>query len=128
MSDISENQQSEVMRITNESEDNFASLSSNGQIHVRDSISSGGINGSILVGTTAIEAKVGATRLDNRKNLTVYNNSKKNIYWGYSNSVSVSTGTPLSTGEMIIVKGEPDVEIWVISEDPLLDVRVTEAP
>lgn len=93
-----------------------------------DVLRGGGVQGAITLGTTAVEVKVGASKLANRKSVTVYNNSNRTIYWGYTSAVSVSTGTPVlrnSAWSWDINSGASST-IYIIADDPSLDVRITE--
>lgn len=52
------------------------------------------LSGSVTVGNTAVEAKVGASRAEGRQRLRIYNNSNVTIYFGPS-GVTPGSGEPL---------------------------------
>lgn len=63
------------------------------------------IAGRVVVGTTEVEAKVGATRLDGREMLVIFNDSNNTIYHGPSGVTTsgVNKGIPLLKGQYISV-------------------------
>lgn len=80
----------------------------------------------ITVGTSAVEAKVGASALAKRKLLTVFNNGNQPIYWGYNSSVTSSNGTPIFNSQFVEFEFTEDVSVWLISDTAGHDVRVGE--
>lgn len=94
---------------------------------VSDIVNTSGVYGSLTVGTSAIEVKVGSNRLAFRKSVTFLNNSNRVIYWGYNNSVTTSTGTPIEKGQMVTWSIGEDLAIWVIGEAANLNSRITES-
>lgn len=127
MADIGETQQSEVVRIANPDESNLVEVSANKDLFSEDVTRTDGVQGAITLGTTAIEVKVGASKLVNRKSVTVYNNSNKTIYWGYTSGVTTATGTPITKDGFAAWSRQADKSIYIISADTGLDIRVTEA-
>ena len=95
-------------------------------VPVSDISNNGGLQGSITVGTSAIQAMVGVSPLSSRKNLTVFNNSSSDIYWGYTNAVTTSTGTPLFKNQLIDFQVGPSTTVWLIAGSAGNNVRVTE--
>lgn len=85
------------------------------------------INTNISVGTTAVEAKVGASRLADRISLTVFNNGSQTIYWGYSSSVTTTNGTPIFKNQLFEFDISDNRGVWLIASSAGQDVRVTEA-
>lgn len=85
-----------------------------------------GTYGAINVGTSPIEAKVGASRLSGRKILTVYNNSNKDIYWGFNNSVTTSTGTKLFSKQLMFIEASDSLGLFLIADSANNDIRITE--
>lgn len=71
----------------------------------------------LFVGTSPIEAKVGANALSGRTAVMVYNISNNEIYWGFANTVSVANGMPIPAGGMVIFKINPakNIRIWLVS-------------
>lgn len=84
------------------------------------------VSGFITVGTTAVEAKVGATRISPREMVRIYNNdSSITIYFGAS-GVTVSTGEPLRPGEAVSVPAGDELGVFVIAASGTVNVRVQE--
>lgn len=109
----------------------YQSVSATGDAGVSDGLSSGGVHGALTLTTanTALELKVGASRLTNRKSVTAVPNAL--CYWGYSNTVTTSTGTPIQNGQFYpwaLDATDAAVQIWVISATAGAIVRVTESP
>lgn len=96
------------------------------QLHVTDRANDNGIYGAISVGTTATAAKVGGSNLANRKTLTVFNNGSQSVYWGYSNAVTISNGTPIFKNQTVTFDHGPNITIWLIAPSGTQDVRVGE--
>lgn len=94
-----------------------------GQQPTSDIIVNAGVFGAISVTTSAVEAKVGASKLTNRKSLTVCP-TNGTVYWGYSSSVTTATGTPITAGN-ILPFGQ-NISIFLIAA-ATTDVRITEA-
>lgn len=109
----------------------FASVSASGDVGVSDGLSSGGVHGALTLTTanTALELKVGGSRLTNRKSVTALPNAL--CYWGYSNTVTTSTGTPIQNGQFWpweLDATDASVQIWIVSATAGAIVRVTESP
>ena len=99
----------------------------NDQTEVVIVINSGAsVEGALNVGTTAIEIKVGATRLEDREALTLFNNSANTMYWGYTSSVTTSTGTPIFKNQLNTWSVGDSQPIYVISSKANQDARITE--
>lgn len=86
----------------------------------------GGEN-SLTVGTTAIELKVGASRLEGRKLLTIFNNSNDTIYWGFSSGVTTSSGTPIFKNQMYSWSVGDNQGVYLIAGSAGNNCRITEA-
>jgi hypothetical protein len=86
--------------------------SASGELGVEDILTQGGLENSITVGTVAIEAKVGITRLGARKSLTVMPTTGK-IFWGFNSTVTVATGTPIFKNQLITFAA--NCAIWLIA-------------
>lgn len=56
------------------------------------------VQGTVGVGTSEMEAKVGSARLSNRASLAIHNISSNTVYFGPS-GVTTTTGSPLEKGE-----------------------------
>jgi len=131
MADLSEIQASQSIKIAGASstgaESNWVDSSATGDLFTRDTLKVGGTQGSLTVGTSAVEVKVGASQLTNRKHVTLYNNSNTTIYWGLDSGVNTSTGTPIQKGEMVPWSAST-ATIYVIAGSAGNDARVTESP
>lgn len=92
-----------------------------------DIVNIAGVEGVLTVGTTAVEVKVGASPLTGRKVVTLYNNSNQTIYWGFNNTVTTSTGSPIEKTEFIVWDVGDSLSIWVIAGTADNNTRITEA-
>lgn len=99
----------------------------NDQSAVADVLNSSGVQGTLTVGTSAIEVRVGSTRLENRKSVTLYNSSNNTIYWGYTSGVTTSNGTPIAKNQYIEWSIGDQLPIYVIAASSGNVVRITEA-
>lgn len=93
---------------------------------VSDLLVGPGVEGEITVGITAVEVKVGSTRLADRKNVTVLP-MDANVYWGYTSGVTTATGTLLFKQQMGMWGASDSAQIWVIADVANRKVRVTES-
>lgn len=91
-----------------------------------DVVNRSGVYAAVTVGTSAVELKVGGAALIFRQLLIVRNNSTATIYWGYDNSVTTSTGTPLSPNETLALGVGPDITVYAIAVGAGNNVRVQE--
>lgn len=79
----------------------------------------------LTVGLTAVQVKVGASNLDDRK-LVIIQPKDGDIFLGYSNSVSIVTGMRLfKDGAVLLPVGEA-VSIWLISNSSGKKVSIAE--
>lgn len=92
-----------------------------------DVLDTAGVHGILTVGTTAVEVKVSTTRLSNRKCVTLFNNGSVTMYWGFSNTVTTSNGTPIFKNQSVYWEVGPNLAIWVISSLANQEARITEA-
>lgn len=86
-----------------------------------------GVEGSLTATTSAVEVKVGGSRLTSRKLVTLHNNSSNTIYWGWTSGVTTSTGTPIYKNQMIQWSVGDSQTIYVIAASVGNNTRVTEA-
>jgi len=93
---------------------------------VVDVLIKGGVTGAVTVGTSAVEAKVGATSLRNRKSLTVYNASAATVYWSFQEDVTTATGIAIPASSCTSFAVAEDCLIYLIAGTGGLDVRVAE--
>ena len=98
--------------------------SANGDLFVRDSINSSSTNAALSVTATAVEAKVGALRLTNRKFISI-TPTNGTIYWGSTSAVTVSSGTPVFKNQCITMAFTDNVAVWLIGV-ATTDVRIVE--
>lgn len=105
--------------------DNVKSTNNN-ELRTADILDGGGLEGAIVIGTSATAARVGAANLVNRKSLTVYNNGTVAVYWGFTAAVTVSSGTPLIRSQFAVFDVGPNTTIYLISTIASQNVRVTE--
>lgn len=99
----------------------------NDQSAVADVLNNNGVQGTLTVGTTAVEVRVGTSRLENRKSVTLYNSSNNTIYWGYTSGVTVSNGTPIARNQYVEWSIGDQLPIFVIAATTGNVVRITEA-
>lgn len=108
-------------------ETSFVNSSVNGDLQTQDILRVGGVYGQLTVGTTAVEAKVGVSRLSNRKLLTVDNTSNVIIYWGYDSSVTATNYAGRIFKDQQAQWGISDAAaIWFIAGSAGNIVRVSE--
>jgi hypothetical protein len=82
--------------------------------------------GALSVGSvTPIEVKVQATYLDDRKLITIQP-LNGDVYYGYTNAVTISTGTKIFSQQFFPLETGFDLKIWLISVSGTVDVRITE--
>lgn len=89
--------------------------------HANDSA----VYGNIVVGTTAVELKVGGSPLSNRKVVTMQPQDNK-IYWGYDSSVTTSTGTQVFKDQFMPLPVGPDISVYLIADGAGKSVRIGE--
>lgn len=97
------------------------------QSAVADILSQGGVQATLTVGTSAVEVKVGGSPLEGRKEVTLFNNSNSILYWGYTNGVTTSTGTPIFKKQFITWTVSNTQPIYVIAGSASNNTRITEA-
>jgi len=83
------------------------------------------ISGAMLVGTSAVLAAIGASNLVGRKSLGIYNNGDFTIYYG-GLGVLTSTGIPIKKSSFVSLSVGDAVDIYLVSANPNIDVRLTE--
>jgi len=71
------------------------------------------VSGPLTVGTTEVEAKVGATRESLRQFVRIYNSSNSVIYFGPT-GVTASTGEPLQKNQSVEI-AVSDLGIFLIA-------------
>lgn len=108
-----------------------ALVSTNGDLKTVDGIRNGGVYGALSIPTagTAVEVKVGASRLARRKFIQVYSNNN-GLFWGLDNTVTTSSGIPLVNGQVITFAVDPDstFQVWLVGSSNTKSVQVVECP
>lgn len=131
MADLSEIQAAQAVKIVGSdntgAETTPVNSSANGELRVSDVSNNGGTQAALTIGTTAVEAKVGASPLTNRKSLTIYNNSGNTLYWGYTSGVTVSNGTPLLRDSLAVFEIGTGTSIFLVASNTGNNVRITES-
>ena len=107
-------------------------LTSNDIVTSIDGLKSGGVAGSVTLTTasTAYEAKVGGSRLTNRKLLSIISNDNT-LFWGYNNTVTAASGMPLLKGQQIDFSCDPtdsNFQVWLVSTFTGITTRISESP
>ena len=125
MADLDFLESSSPVQITGDDESFAADVGERKELSTSNTIRQNLTSGALTVGTTAVEIKVGGTRLANRKSVFLFNNSNKTMYWGDS-GVTTTTGIPIARGESVTIAIE-DVAVFVITDQAGRDARVVEA-
>lgn len=94
------------------------------QAPTRDIINTAAQYQAISVSTTSVEAKGAATRLINRKFLSI-TPTNGTIYWASNSSVTVTTGSPLFSNNTLFLSFSDNVTIFLIAASAI-DVRILE--
>lgn len=81
--------------------------------------------GALSVTTSAQEVKVGASALGERKVITIQP-LDGDLYMGYNNSVTTSTGTKIFRGQTYAMEATDTLTVFVIAASGTVDVRITE--
>jgi len=106
-------------------------VTTNKEAKVVDGLRNGGTQGAIATTTAnvAIEAKVGGARLTNRK-LLVITVLDPNVYYGFDNTVTVSSGTPVANNQVLTFSIDADstFQIWLVSASTNRNFRILECP
>ncbi len=84
----------------------------------------GGLQSEITVGTTPVEVMVGFSKLPLRRCVTVRPVSGP-VFWGYNNTVTVASGTPIFKKELTIFSASDTCPIWLVASTNTT-VRITE--
>jgi hypothetical protein len=102
-------------------------VTANGDLLTDSILNVSGLEGAIVVGTTAVAARVGGANLTDRKVMTIHNNSNSTIYYGYNNTVTTSSGTPIFKNERAIFSVGSNLTVWLIAGSGGNNIRITEA-
>ena len=94
---------------------------------VADVINGPGLETVISVTSTPIEVKVGASKLTNRKLVTVFNDGTATVYWGYNNTITASTGTHIFKNQLQSWDATEGASIWLVAASGSHSCRITES-
>ena len=83
------------------------------EARVSDSLQGNAQGQAILVGNSPIEAKGGASSLATRKGLFIMP-IDKNLYMGFSNTVTITNGIPIFINQMIYIPATAQMSIWLV--------------
>ena len=103
---------------------NTVGITSNGNLEVADILNVAGQYRAQSVTTSAAEALGAATILANRKSLTI-TPTNGTVYWGFSNAVTTTTGTPIFKNQTMAFAIGPSLHVYVIAA-ATTDCRMTE--
>ncbi len=83
-----------------------------------------GSTSAITVGTSVVEAKIGASALEERKVLIIQPLGG-DIYWSYNSGVTTATGHLLYDGTLVYIQTGPDLPVYLIAASNT-NVRISE--
>lgn len=130
MPDLDHKERAEPTKIvganTNGEETDYLEVTPNHEARTSDVVNTAAVYSEITVGTTAVELKVGASALANRKVAHV-TPKDKDIYWGYDNLVTPVTGTKIFKGATVEFNYGPNISIWLIAESTGNKANIGEA-
>lgn len=96
-------------------------------LNMVDFVNSGtSLESDLDVGIAPVELKVGATRLANRRSATLNNTSNSKIYWGYTSSVTTSSGTPITKKQQAEWNVGDNQSVFLVADTNSNLVRITE--
>jgi hypothetical protein len=84
-----------------------------------------GSYGELTVGTSAIEAKVGASPLDKRTYISI-RPKDSGVYWGLDSSVTPTTGTRIFKNELLILPFDSALSLYLVADGTNKKVSVVE--
>lgn len=96
-----------------------------GDLQTTDIINTDGAEGEMTVGLTAVPIRVGVSNLPSRKIVTAQPKDNE-IYWGYTASVTTTTGTRLFKNQFAYWRAGPSKDIYLIGNAAGLKVSITE--
>lgn len=108
-----------------------AAVATQGDLKVADGLKSGGVQGQVSVPTVnvPVEAKVGASRLTNRKFLQITANNT-GLFYGFDNTVTTTSGTPIANNASVSFSIDSDstFQVWVVGNGNGKSIQVLESP
>jgi hypothetical protein len=134
LADLTDLQAAQTVKIAGSNssgiESTYAEVANNNDLKVQDGLSEGGVYGTLSMTTanTAYEAKVGASRLANRKSLIII--AQDNMFWGYNNSVTTTTGIPIYKDQQLIFSIDSDstFQVWLVASANTKTAKIAESP
>jgi hypothetical protein len=81
---------------------------------VSDALQGTAQGASVQVSATPVEAKGGASTLNNRKGVFI-TPIDKNVYMGFANTVSSANGIPIFINQMVYVPAAAAMKIWLVN-------------
>lgn len=96
-------------------------------IPTKATIKSGGLYGNLSVGTSAVEVKVGGSKLTGRRLVTIFP-VDRDMWWGYSNAVTTSTGTPVFKSQFLVFDADDTATIYLVTDAASKNARISESP
>lgn len=134
MADLTDLQAAQTVKIVGSSstsvETNPLQVTINGDAKIVNGLRQGGVYGNLNIPTVGVpvEVRVGASRLANRKFISI-STTTINIWWGYDSSVTTATGTPLANNQFITFECDPDstFQIWLVGSTANRTARITES-
>ena len=94
---------------------------------VSQSLAAGGVYANLVVGTTAVEVRVGAAKAVGRHVVTVMPFDAP-MFWGYDASVTVATGTPIFQSQLVSFPASDKTTIYLVCASAAKNARITESP
>jgi hypothetical protein len=107
---------------------NIAKVTSAQELGSVDVMNGPGVHGTLTIGTSPVEIKVGASVHPGRKLVSLANTTSQTLYWGFTNSVTTANGTPIYKNQTARwgINDLPSAKIWVIAATTGNIARVTE--
>jgi hypothetical protein len=90
-----------------------------------DVLDTEGVTAAIIVTTTPIEAKVGASPLPGRQ-LLIIQPKANNVFLGYSDTFTTAQGIELFKDQLVSISVGPSVHVWLRTSSGSVNVRVQE--
>lgn len=130
MADITEVNSSETVKIVGSDAQGLEQTpimsNGSGKLETSNVSNNGGVHGTLIVGTTAVELKVGASALVDRISAGLTNTSNTTIYFGYDNTVTTSTGRPIVKNQSADWDVGPNTTIFLIAGSTNNTIRISE--
>jgi hypothetical protein len=96
-------------------------------IDVSETLSSGGLEAEITVGTTPVEVKVGVSKLAGRVLITAQP-VDADMWWGYTSGVTTATGTKIFKDQVARWAASDVTTVYLVASAAGKKARVTESP